>query len=219
MTYVVNGKKIDASVGALAICIQLLEALSDKEEKCKWCKAGIPENCVEQSDLAETVARLDKQALKDSEMHEIEIPGPTYSDKEKCEHDWFNAYKGNTFCINCKVKKEECDCKEKSCKPDCTTKHTCHVYSCEKCKPKQSTSLKEEIIETIWTAHGQSAIVPNTADKILSLLQSHLIKEIPEEKDVKILGQTWEGKLSAANNCGYNQSREDIIKIINNITK
>jgi len=79
---------------------------------------------------------------------------------------------------------------------------------------KKSTSLKEEIIETIWTSHGQSTIVPNTTDKILSLIQSHLLKEIellPKSKLIQKAGDYYA--------CGYGDSRQDIIKIINNLTK
>lgn len=83
---------------------------------------------------------------------------------------------------------------------------------------KQPTSLKSEIQE-FFDDSGYYHMGDFTIEKLISLLQSHLLKEIPEEKDVKILGQTWEDDLSAANNCGYNQCREDIIKIINNLTK
>ena len=62
MTYIVNGKEIEkvdigdmhwtsALIEIKNKVNQLLEALSDKEEKCKWCKAGIPENCIDQTDL------------------------------------------------------------------------------------------------------------------------------------------------------------------------
>jgi len=84
-------------------------------------------------------------------------------------------------------------------------------YKCRVCdnEPKQPTSLKEEIIETIWMAHGQSAVVPNTSDKILSLIQSHLVKEIENLTQETVLDD-----LKREFPVLYKQ---DIIKIINNI--
>lgn len=119
------------------------------------------------------------------------------------------------------VKSIACDKEDKTKQEEynkgclCDTKYICLLHAHG--KQKQSTSLKEEIIYYLFETTEQTVNIK--ANKILKLLQSHLLKEIPEEKDVKILGKTWEGKLSAANNCGYNQCREDIIKIINNISK
>lgn len=31
--------------------VGVIKTEEPKQEECKWCKAGIPENCIEQSDL------------------------------------------------------------------------------------------------------------------------------------------------------------------------
>jgi len=72
--------------------------------------------------------------------------------QEECKHDWieYDREEGNTpidICRNCPAER----------------------------KPKQSTSLKEEITQMIYW-NRQAPI--NTADKILKLLQSYLLKEI-----------------------------------------
>lgn len=213
-TYKINGKEIQGipikhnELMVYQTINELLKALSDKEEKCKWCKAGIPENCAEQSDLAETVARLDKQALKDSEV--IEIPRPTY--KSECLHNSVsNGYCGQCGKyfggLNCTKCGEEVD-RSQQFAHKCKSKEEDYLSGRQ---PKQSTSLKEEIIETIWMAHGQSAVVPNTSDKILSLIQSHLVKEIENLTQETVLDD-----LKREFPVLYKQ---DIIKIINNIIK
>lgn len=39
------------------------------------------------------------------------------------------------------VNSEKCNCKEMTCLENCTKKHTCHAYWCEKCEPEKYTSL------------------------------------------------------------------------------
>ena len=34
------------------------------------------------------------------------------------------------------VNSEKCNCKEMTCLENCTKKHTCHAYWCEKCEPE-----------------------------------------------------------------------------------
>lgn len=36
---------------------------------------------------------------------------------------------------NQRKEERKCECAEMSCKIDCSKKHTCHTYSCEKCQP------------------------------------------------------------------------------------
>ena len=42
------------------------------------------------------------------------------------------------------MKKENCNCKEISCKKDCTIKHTHKGFLCEKCEPVADAKLKND---------------------------------------------------------------------------
>jgi hypothetical protein len=41
------------------------------------------------------------------------------------------------------MKKEKCNCAEKTCKKGCTRNHTHKGFSCEKCEPKEKQPDKE----------------------------------------------------------------------------
>lgn len=76
--------------------------------------------------------------------------------------------------------------------------------------PKQSTSLKEEITKMIfWNREAPI----NTAERILKLIQSHLVKEIEEKIDAKYD----DGNEKIHPEKAYFECKQDIIKIINNI--
>lgn len=81
---------------------------------------------------------------------------------------------------------------------------------CPSCKPKQSTSLKEDLHDYFLS---EEAI-----EEILKLIQSHLVKEIESKKiknDIEPKGGNWSTQ-DVINL--QNTLIEDIIKIINNIT-
>jgi len=61
----------------------------------------------------------------------------------------------------------------------------------DKEEPKQSTSLKESIENEIHGLFNDSSFIPvsQTADKILSLIQSHLVKEI-ENMEIEVVGNS-----------------------------
>lgn len=77
--------------------------------------------------------------------------------------------------------------------------------------PKQSTSLKEETEELIYKSIYRDVLTTTeTTDKVLKLIQSYLLKEILELESIHE---------SDEYTCGYEDAKEEIIKIINNITK
>lgn len=72
--------------------------------------------------------------------------------------------------------------------------------NCNRCTPKQSTSLKEDLEYILDTYYSGTRSMDNARDGILKLIQSHLVKEIKQH-----------------NTPGEYIYTEDIIKIINNI--
>lgn len=84
----------------------------------------------------------------------------------------------------------------------------------DKEEPKQSTSLKEDrnslkyqVSYLLWNENNfTKEETDKYSEKILSLVKSHLVKEIEEQ-----------GKRVAPENYDIYQARQDIIKIINNI--
>lgn len=131
------------------------------------------------------------------------------SDKEEecncCGWD-DNRYTHEPGCnLREKPKQEECEHKWQS-----STKLT---QSCEKCafvKTKQSTSLKEYVLRIVLDNYGEPV---QTTDKVLELIQSHLVKEIETLEPDKYM------KMHDKRLDGYTFAKQDIITIINNISK
>lgn len=85
---------------------------------------------------------------------------------------------------------------------------------------KKATSLKEEIAKTKFWINSEHFVYlgDKNVDQILSLIQSHLIKEVESKKiknDIEPKGGNWSTQ-DVINL--QNTLIEDIIKIINNIT-
>ena len=172
-------------------------------------KAGIPGNCIEQTDLAEAVAKLDRIAERDAKGSVVEIPRPTYKEERQAD----------------------CDCKEMSCKPGCTKKHTCHVFWCSICRPdithpgltkeEPKSTLRENGTRIVYEYLRSSGITFNTidsreiADKIISLFKDTLLKNLPllkvENWIVNAMPQF------SAENKAHNDAIREIEQIIKNL--
>lgn len=158
-TYKINGKEIQGFQGrwdgtAEGKINELLEALSDKEEK----------GYVGFDDAWDT--------------------------PKQCIHGIYLV--DNTICDKCLKTKKCVTCGEND-----------HDY----CTPKQSTSLKELIIQKLVYVGIRKKTYDDLikeAEDIISFIQSHLIKEIGEYDTA-----SWNAE----------DLKQDIIKIINNIIK
>lgn len=160
----------------------ILEALSDKEEHIhtKECMEGV-ENAVNNLKSVTNCAVCTGKLKEDVCFHCGGTGLHVY--EEECKHD-------NEF-----IKDGEC-------------------MAClgEKVRSKQSISLKEEIRGKVLRYAIEDCDSDNAglvADKILKLIQSHLVKEIeslPKSKLIQKAGDYYA--------CGYGDSRQDIIKII-----
>lgn len=155
--------------------------------------------------VVNSLALSDKEEVKPCrgcELHALEnmtgfIPNKCVGDckpkQEKCEHDWIH------------LNKENVDIKYEYCK-------TCKATRIPELK--QSTSLKESLGRQIqeisdWRLNRTGGLVE--ADKILKLLQSHLVKEVETLEPDKYM------KMHDKRLDGYTFAKKDIIKIINNI--
>lgn len=216
---------------------ELLEALSDKEEH-KHNYKNHPSGCMvcnceeepkqeileEMSDGTKVVSSLPKQEGINICRHGVPLKRECFMCKEdkKCNHKekyteeemYLKDLMDNSsykLCEDCKcyVKQEEClgcEANKETTEWKDVIKHTC--------KPKQSTSLKEKIYSKIIDYSYQETTTEETVNEILKLIQSHLLKEMPEEKDVQFEVFTSD---VMARRMGYNDCIRDIIKIINNI--
>lgn len=171
-TYKINGKEIQGipikhnGLMVYQTVNELLEALSDKEEKYFECN-----------------------------KHNISGFGTCSECKEKpkqeeCEHDYPYLGDNQDICTKChepRFKQEEC----LKCNQCPFVEHTHET--------KQSISLKESCEKHVRNMDITSS---EATEKIFKLIQSHLLKEI-----------------QPITNLNGEIEHEDIIKIINNITK
>ena len=203
-TYEINGKEIDVgdtldyirfSEVEKYILKQLLEALSDKEEKLWDSKEGQTNYCPR--------CERDSRGVKTGMKHTCGKEEPNPSNSMVVEQ---KKWKGCGIC-NCKY--------PQFCEGCYKADYKCRV--CDK-EQKQSTSLKESLGRQIqeisgWMLDRVGGLVE--ADKILSLIQSHLVKEIIEKVDAKYD----DGNEKTHPEKAYFECKQDIIKIINNLTK
>lgn len=192
----------------------LLEALDEKKEECEHKRYGFKTSklgmycldCDKLLGISEHMAKLDKIAERDAKGSVVEIPRPTYKEERQAD----------------------CDCKEMSCKPGCTKKHTCHVFWCSICRPdithpgltkeEPKSTLRDTASELLKEngcsrcRHLDVKFFYTEADKIISLFKDTLLKEI---KKAEMPGYQDEGAEHA--HAGYVRALEDIINLIKNI--
>lgn len=208
-----EGRKIQSTFGEgvelpveQAKINELLEALSDKEEvkPCRGCELHALENM---TGFIPNKCVGDCKPKQEECEHEI---------SSKQVHDNKGTYHiaGNT-CLKCGL--HELDWGTKPEQEEC--KHDYPYLGdnqdiCTKCnipRPKQSTSLKEDLEYILDTYYSGTRSMDNAREGILKLVQSHLIKEIENECQV----------YACSRKCGGISPRcildTDIIKIINNI--
>lgn len=190
-TYRINGREVSFDGGG--VIQELLEALSDKEEGNRKCEHGVYpiyecKKCI-------------KQALEEPKQEKCNWK-PDGTNTEKCSKcdKWKYWYEEQT--TSCQPKQEEC--KQKNRLTDMSYEEAIatpgiHIIN----HPKQSTSLEGKI-ERIIGLHTHEDRIDKTdiAEDVLSLIQSHLIKEI---------------EMLMLDGFMHEATKKRIIKIINNI--
>lgn len=186
------------------------QALSDKEEEWVKCTCGSQTKPKGGTvELAGIIHSEEKPCYKEEHIHTKECM--------KGVENAVNNLKSVTNCAVCtgKLKEDVCfhcggtgihtyeEPKQEACKTLSCPASGYHTH-----EPKQSTSLKEEIVNLMdknssWEGMSED-IMEIVTDKILSLIQSYLVEEIEEQ-----------GKRVAPENYDIYQARQDIIKIIN----
>ncbi len=143
-------------------------------------KAGIPGNCIEQTDLAEAVAKLDRIAERDAKGSVVETPRPTYKEElescTKCELDARGHYM--------KELKHDCGKQEPKSEENEFTQILRDAKDWDSKEDPKST-LRENGTRIVYEYLRSSGITFNTidsreiADKIISLFKDTLLKELP----------------------------------------
>ena len=215
-TYRINGKEIEelgylinGSENIVDKFNSLLEALSDKEESKDLAFDDFLENKYGQREEEEEVC--------------FNCGGTGIHTYEGTKQDWNKiitpevikkAAEGSNEdqrkMVGLEPKQEECKHKWKYTETETFNKSWLNNSNCEICdkcgyyveKPKQPTSLKSEIQDILLDYRHDIGTSEEGTDKILKLLQSHLVKEIGEY-DIA----SWNAE----------DLQQDIIKIINNL--